>query len=174
MANNVKYHLVDKIYRQGSSQRHIKTFDSFKELKDFVTNNVVELYKAIPEPEKNAPDYTSEKGFMDLKRKMEKNKYMGWYLSIIKTDNTGSSIKKLKGNRRWNYVKIEEGSFNRYNRYKNGVHENYLGNLGNINKKILKNSELFRVVNETSKAVRVEWTSPKGSFTEWIPKIYLG
>lgn len=174
MSSRIRYHLVDRLNKVDGSRRYIKTFNSFQELKDFLNYNRVELYKAVPEPEKNAPDFSDVRGFMDLVKKLESNEYMGWHLSAVQTINKESTVNRLKGNKRWNYTKeLGKGSRRRGHNNKSGVNESYLDMLSKREQNIFKESRLFRVLHYTNGAILVEWTGSRGSFSGWIPKHFL-
>lgn len=174
MSSYVRYHLVDRLIGENDSRRHIKTFDSFQELKEFIVRNRFELYKVLPEPEKNVPDYSKVRGFKELVQEMDKYNYMGWQLTAIQTVNKGSTVRRLKSNKRWNYTKkMVKGNRRRGLRYKSGVSEKYLNSLSRKEQEIFIDSNLFRVLHSKRSAILVEWVGSVGTFKGWIPSYLL-
>lgn len=168
------YILVDQIKGESNSRRYIKGFKYFQDLKDYLYTHRVELYNALPDPEKNAPDYRSSRSFGELKKAMESKAYNNWLMTIIRTEpysRKNARIRTQGDNNRWvglMPIKSLRGAVRVH-----GVDTAYLPTLEPRDRKIFISARIYRTLNTTQRAVLVEMTGNQGTITTWIPKSYI-
>lgn len=168
------YHLIDELTGTVKSRIVFESFDSFTELKTYIVENQIGLYKHIPGI-KSYPNYTKCRSFRQLKVEMEKNHYFDWRLTISKSEDRGSKSRRVMDNLDHNgYITIKPLGNIRFKRYMdNGVSCKVGQILSNFDKKVVIHAIQYRVIQSTPKAVLIEWLGCKGSTTTWIPKNYL-